>query len=872
MGQLDTRILSLYSRDSRQEKFKEPENGQYYSFCFYDAIEAARVDCKGEGACHSLLSAYEKAANDAGRLYASRQFLLAFADIQEEGPASGGGCCHSREEIEKFWKEDKQPIFFVTMINLRDNRRLDEALSEIYRIFQGEQYLTYLTFDHCDLLLFCRGGGFKAYADKIFQLNYGTALVEDSITLYSFDPRAEAAGGEEFGVYLRFGIQDYTAADRFAQDYKKEGAQIGRLLGRNDMGLFKKDANLPWLKELIRKTLEAPNHWYTTFELSVLIKIPEEAPPSWTAVSPDIGAENSETKDSGIKRIMADALNDFLEVYQTSPAGMPEDPVWTHWLRKTSSLAVSLYENRLAMDFGTCLVPQFLDLFSYAKNLLRSEVLTPADRDNVWDIFSAFFSSTSILVDSINHSSRQFVQVPSFGSVSFEMPPKLMAYYTAMTHELIEVFRDDGYTYGVAFYPEFVYTLKVTSYADQDISKDEWLTISVGEQSLYTLQLTTETLGHEISHFVGGQNRRRDVREIRALQTSLAGLAGQLLKRLCRRLSEYCGLEREFPAAAGWSELYDLVEELTEGLRRTCLPVYAEKELYSRYLQNHLANLPIDILGVPGLINLLKEWLCGYLLDEQGELMPLLAKRFAQEIGGSGAVPHEASRLVYRARAKDCVYRLLIEELEDIANCNRDVEVGEESAMYDSAASSSSPGWVVYMFREAFADLQMILLFNLNWEDYQALFLQDEGLLSAEDCPPRMLAVARALVSAGKWQADSVQTAGYAKAGNSFAGIGEAVTLNLCPNSSRDEADAGSKRLQAMDFETDIIFYLSEYLKVCCQEIDKSLGQAEKAPLVKELRTVHDLLSQKPPVYELEMGLIHFIDNYRSSLSTSPQA
>ena len=117
------------------------------------------------------------------------------------------------------------------------------------------------------------------------------------VTLYSFDPRAEAAGGEEFGVYLRFGIQDYTAADRFAQDYKKEGAQIGRLLGRNDMGLFKKDANLPWLKELIRKTLEAPNHWYTTFELSVLIKIPEEAPPSWTAVSPDIGAENSETKD-----------------------------------------------------------------------------------------------------------------------------------------------------------------------------------------------------------------------------------------------------------------------------------------------------------------------------------------------------------------------------------------------------------------------------------------------------------------------------------------------------------------------------------------------------------------------------------------------
>ena len=111
MGQLDTRILSLYSRDSRQEKFKEPENGQYYSFCFYDAIEAARVDCKGEGACHSLLSAYEKAANDAGRLYASRQFLLAFADIQEEGPASGGAPAIAGRRLRNFGRKTNSQSF-----------------------------------------------------------------------------------------------------------------------------------------------------------------------------------------------------------------------------------------------------------------------------------------------------------------------------------------------------------------------------------------------------------------------------------------------------------------------------------------------------------------------------------------------------------------------------------------------------------------------------------------------------------------------------------------------------------------------------------------------------------------------------------------
>lgn len=884
MGQLDTRILSLYSRDSRQEKFRRLGDGQYYSFCFYDAIEAVKADCGGGDACRNLLSAYEAAAAGEERLYASRQFLLAFADVREENePAPGRGCCHKRKDIEDFWDGPKNgergenrrlPIFFVTMINLRDNRRLDDALSKIDRIFAGEQYLTYLTFDHCDLLLFCRSGGFCTYADKIFQLNYGTDLVEDSITLYSFDVRAEGGGEEKFGVYLRFGIRNYDAANRFVGECREQGAEIGRLLGRNDMGVYKKDADMPWLKTLIEKTLDAPQPWYTTYELSVLIEIPKEGASSWTAVSgdPEDPKKPKDPVDRGIGGVMEDALNGFLAAYRTGPAGMAEDPVWTHWLGKTSSLAVSLYEDRLAMDFGTCLVPQFLDLFSYAGRLLRSEALSPADQDNVWDIFSAFFSSTSILMDSINHSSRQFVQVPSFGSVSFEMPPKLMAYYTAMTHELIEVFRDDGYTYGVAFCPEFVYTLKVTSYADQDISKDEWLTISVGERSLYTLQLTTETLGHEISHFVGGRNRRRDVRKIRALQTGLAGLAARLLNRLNERLARYCGREEPFSAGAKWSGIHGLVDKLVETMTGIGLPEWAEEELYSRRLQNCLANLPNDILSVPRLTDLLKEWLCGLLLDGQGEIMPLLARRFAREIGGPEAVPLDASRLAYRAMAKDTVRTMLIQELEDMAEYNRDAEAGEESAMYDSTAGSSSPGWVCYMFREAFADLQMILLFNLEWADYQALFLSEEGRLSAGDCPPRMLAVARALVSTGKWRADSIRTAGHTEAGRSFCGIGEAVLLELSPDGSGDEADAGSKRLQDMDFETDIIFYLSEYLKVCCAEIQEALGKEEKTRLVGELREMHNLLSQKPPVYELEMGLIHFIDHYRSSLIPPPPA
>lgn len=864
MGQLDTRILSLYSRDSRQEKFNRLDDGQYYSFCYYDAIETVKAMCNSEGACPSLLSAYETAASDEGRLYASRQFLLAFADIREEDEQlSGGGSYYTEKEVQTFWEDKEKPVFFVTMVNLRDNLCLDEALSKIHNIFKGQQHLAYLTFDHCDLILFGRDNGFSDYANKIFQLNYGTDLVEDSITLYSFNTRAKVESDERFGVYLRFGIQDYAEAIRFVKDYEEPETVVGRLLGRNDMGLFNKDADMPWLKALIEKTLNCPQRWYTTYELSVLIQIPD-GEPSWTAASGNAPKQPS----NGIKERMDVALNSFLESYRNGPAGMEEDPVWTHWLSRTSALAVTLYEDRLAMDFGTCLVPQFLDLFSYADRLLRSKSLSPANRENVWDIFSAFFSSTSILMDSINHSSRQFVQVPSFGSVSFEAPPKLMAYYTAITHALIEVFRDDDYTYGVAFCPEFVSTLKVTSYADQDISQDEWLTISVGERSLYTLRSTTETLGHEISHFVGGDNRCRDVREAYARRVGLANLAAQTLSRICERLAKYCGKESPFNVKTQWSEIYTLVNKLMDGLEKSYLPEWSEGELFSRFLRNRLSSLPDVLLVVPDLTNTLEEWLYGLLLRETGEVMPLLAKRCAQKIGGPEAIPQESSQPIYRAMAKELIHGLLIQELKGLYEYYREIELGEEAPMYDGSAPSSTPDWICYMFSEAFADLQMILLFNLSWQDYQTLFLQDKTRLSAQDCPPRMLAVTRALVSAGKWTVDSVQTF---EGPESLSHFGEAVSLNLFPEEHTTEADIGARFLQRAGFETDIIFYLSEYLKVCCKKIESAFQKPGKVNRVKELRAVHDLLSEKRSAYELEIGLIRFIDNYRSSLSSSPQ-
>lgn len=858
MGQLDMRIISLYSRDSRQEGFKRLTDGRYYSFCYYDAIE---VEPGRNGRpLRELLSGYEAVAakrKEPGP-YTFRQFLLAIADVRREGEPSAGGCCYTEREIAEFWKNEAgYPVFFVTMISLRDGRRMEDALAEIRRVFPKGQYLAYLTFDHCDIFLFYRDSGFTGCADRIFRLNYGTELLEDSITLCSFaaDGMDSWPAGEQFDVYLRFGVRDYKEAEAATGRYAGEaGVSLGRLLGRNDIGLLKQGADLPWLGGLIRETLRGPVRWYTTYDLSILVRRPDGA--DWVPLAPGTSAEPAGV----IPEVMRRAMEDFLSAYEGNSMGLEQDPVWINWLEKAGSLAASLYENPLAADFGTCLVPQFLDLFTYMGGLLKNRRLTNADIDDVRRIFSVFFSSTSILMDGINHSSRQFVQVPSFSPVSFEMPPRLMAYYTALAHRLIEVFRDGEETYGVAFCPEFVQTLEVTSYAGQNLSKDEWLTISIDERSLYTMRLTTQTIGHEISHFVGEGNRCREDRERLTVKAALASLLESLLVQVGRALGARFGDEEAFRADIRWEEVSACADRLWEILRKVHLPEWSEGGRYSRQVRERVINLPNVILCVPALSSEIERWLCRALLEraDQSAALNRLDGHFYRQLPGgteSAGAPELPPSMgpVYRNMAGSELRRELFQALERQSEYNWAVETGREKPLYRQDPPWVSADHICYMFSEAFADLQMILLFDLSWDDYCALLMQDGERLPARDCPPRMLAVARALAASGLWKAENIRTEWCAD--ERLRTVGRAVRLSL-----PEEADV----LQALGFEADLTVYLSEYLRLCCERIRAFLEKKRDA--VEELREIHGLLNRDSPVYELETGLVRFIRHYRADL------
>ena len=76
---------------------------------------------------------------------------MALADLKGGSGKHG----YTKGEIETFWVSNQsEPLFFVSMLNLSATGDLDSVLSEIGDKFPPGRHLAYITFDHCDIIIF----------------------------------------------------------------------------------------------------------------------------------------------------------------------------------------------------------------------------------------------------------------------------------------------------------------------------------------------------------------------------------------------------------------------------------------------------------------------------------------------------------------------------------------------------------------------------------------------------------------------------------------------------------------------------------------------------------------------------------------------
>lgn len=833
---VDARVINLYQGNVNGSRLFADE-AQYNVFAHYEVIEVYQanqlnVDYTDKS---PLLRAYATSSSERHR--SSQQTLLAFADVIEE--ITEGEVGYSQEQIDEFWNNNTEPILFLSMISLGESHKYTSVLKKIDEIYADVQHLAYITFDYCNILIFSRDRSFQRSVKNILTLDFASGCqIVDSITLYSFAKEfskfLDPVEPEIFGAYLRFGVKDLDAMENFYSKLEADTTGVipekNWIIGRHDVGILCRNANLNWLATALKAMENA--QWYSSFTLSVMIN---SGNISVKGRLPDA------VTTSSLSNEMNKRFQEFQQAYRErcQAVGVYEDIVWMRWLKETSELAVDLLENKMTCDLGVSLVPQFLDFLEYAKKLWSDGRLVQGKKwKEAQECFAVLLSNISILIDSMNHHSRQFITSPPFHTVAFSMPPKLMAYYTMVLHQMISILQDQEREkqYWITLTPQFAQTLNVrtlTEKCHELLDGSQYFSIGISEGSMFRLQHTTAVLAHEISHFVGWKGRSRCNRKQAILYTELYNIVLDITQHFSNALKGYYMISAK---TTDFNE--DVLPPLVERLQNKLInldPEYEKsKNCFLSELKAYLQHLPFHLFNSRPLCDELFECSWELLIERNGCILQLgkcIQEKECHRTGIPIALGKDALTL-----SKQNLYRIFRNLLQSYCESYNVVQ-DEQEQRWENLCNA---------FSEVYADLQTILLLELDFGSYIRLFTIRHSEKIPQIEQSRILALMATLKGCKGWKETD------------FAKIKEMHNL-IHEYDSHNVQSLVEKNIDFVAVEQ-----LQNYLTRCTEVLNSKLSAKDDG--LHNLRALYSSLSNEHPVAELVDTLSEEIWKYRQYL------
>lgn len=854
-SEIDARIISLSSRDisSRLTTGLEIAANAYYSFSYYDQINVLPVETD----CSAAMGVAYKSIADGTNC--DKQFILAFTDIVNEKSEDYG---YTKEQIETFWNDNNYPLFFLTMVNLTGTSEIEKCLKKIKSDLKGSRYMAYLTYDHCDIIIFCREENFNDYAQKMLKFSCcGENAPVGTVTLYGFyvSQSSNLYGDDnQFHALIRMGTNDYSKMNSFYNEVSTLDKDVeGRwFLERKGVGFYCSNATILWLYLVREKAKEVfGDQCDITYEL--LISVENNSFENLDACFPRLTYEGLKNK---LKEKYADFSMEYTKTFNDN--NLTPDRVWLRWLNTSLDLTVSFIKNYLSMDLGTCLIPQFIDLLDYGRKFFKAinegrTVAKIPTRDTVEAMsmsFSKFFSYIAILIDSMNQSDRQFLQIPPFHLPSFEVPPKIMEYYVAVAYKLKKLLQDDKENfYGLLITPQFINKLGVKSLANQMVLKDDqWLEIVISESSFYSLQATTNILGHEISHYVGKENRCREQRKEYILKFAYSLLVYKVLVDIRNEIEDCVTPRYSCPnISVSLNEIIDYSEKLYEEALCIFDDYALENYNYLDDMKDMLYLFADRVLNNPSLFDLFFDFFRGAAKYEKNDgIMDFMLTYQKDMLNLDLDMESEKDDTLLNNLAENMMRRMIYKILS--------VYIDEaKNRAYSGEASGFAPLYYQALdyFKETFADLQSIMIFDLDWLQYCEMVNNGESENTTEDVPQRMFAVAKVLIENRVWDLERMPDTGN--------GAFDTVKNSLMLNPVEDIEELGKNKFNGM-----LLFYLCGYLNKCYDKIKSRFTDSQCKEVQKdlnELKELRDVLSGKG-VLETQKKIGEFVDAFRQEV------
>lgn len=709
----------------------------------------------------------------------SRQHILAFTNEATDEIFTEENFAFSSNKLNTFWDScanDTNLLYYSLLhINVNDRKNIYRFIKKLNKLFNHdcEEYraVFYFSFDYSDIIICAKDFMVTEYANKIFKMNYFEIddecnccdFLKDSFSLFTinhntlklcFDKLNKHNSKDNLDVILKeiqdiiyrknkdisketlqlsysIGVQDYTVLEKLLScldEYKFE-YELYNLLGRQDVSLCSKSkTDLSWLVfimyyvEYILDFNESDEKREFNLKAAKILfnfeSIARIEKSSKTFQTHTITNPNTLKLYDAATKMLTNKIDKISRLFDEK--FIPKETYMAAIFSLRNSI-VSNLKNRFADDFIVCIYESFVSFLDY----IDVEISKSKDFsvENLNFLFNNYFDIISSLVNSVMHSDRQFIQAPSFSPVFFDVPPKLIAFYTSLTNLLVKINKDSNDTqqYSFVFRPQFSNNISVSYFSfEQEPPTDRLISVSINEESLYRPSNVLSVLCHEVAHYVGDSHRCRVIRKELFLKACLFYMFKLAFSKIDKLDSFWSKTNAE-------NLLSILIKEITKVITETA--AYKNSSNYFESINVLIKQALIEITSNPKIKTILNLFIIEHFSTINNP--NIIYKEIIDVIKWQIQFILPKNSLEYKT------HNLLVNEFN----------------FYYRVMLS--------VFSEIYADVQMVLLMDLTFEEYIEAFvsyekLTCEKLLSTNELKTfyRIFNIVYIFVVSGIWELD----------------------------------------------------------------------------------------------------------------------
>ena len=437
---------------------------------------------------------------------------------------------------DKFFWDAPGDVLYISFLQLTNAAviNMDEIRRSIKSIITSRapdaSWALYHSLDFCDLVLFAKNLTYEACSKTMWDLaivrGQELTLLRDTFTIYGFrqeflkdafqklDQNECPRWEDHASLSIQLSIQSYEVWKNFENSLKKGHIPYRslRTFGRYDVRLVTDDLPgeqiLKLLHLLDAMAGESKDRAFGGYEISI------EAPGEYAIQ----GKPMDTSQDRKLEQAAVDAMDLLCSLCTKA------DPDSADYVEETRRSLEALLKNGFSEEFVLSVLPTFLgflqitiDVRNYSDRIELGKDEEHELKESQEKMTRHYFNALNILALCTMHSERQFIQAPAFNATYFDVPPKLLAFYSAVAREILDNLRSESDAdYHFLFVPNYQKDINVRPLElEMKENLSQHLAVAhLHESYFYDPVLTIKLFCHEAAHYLSNRHREDRVKYI----------------------------------------------------------------------------------------------------------------------------------------------------------------------------------------------------------------------------------------------------------------------------------------------------------------------------------------------------------------------